>query len=162
MKSILYLGATCVSSTTLVLKCRATEPDVLEDAVHGGVVAPVGLLVAPQDGALRASAEGLAPAPLVVHVGAPHDLATEVEPALLCHLFRRQATMSMTYRGGRKVSPAVAVENFSLFARCDQVTDHLCDMRNFYKENKKKPRDRPNGHPGPCNSVDEWEKTTDV
>ena len=62
----------------------STVPDVSEDGVDDRVVAFVGLLVAVQNGTFRS--EGVAPFPLVVHVGPADNLAAKVKSELLRQL----------------------------------------------------------------------------
>ena len=62
----------------------STVPNVSEDGVDNRVVAFVSLLVAVQNGTFRP--KGVAPLPLVVHVGPADDLAAEVKSELLRQL----------------------------------------------------------------------------
>ena len=62
----------------------STLPNVSEDGVDNRVVAFVSLFVAVQNGTFRP--EGVAPLPLVVHVGPADYLAAEVKSELLRQL----------------------------------------------------------------------------
>ena len=62
----------------------STVPNVSEDGANDRVVVFVSLLVAVQNGTLRP--EGVAPLPLVVHVGPADYLAAEVKSELLRQL----------------------------------------------------------------------------